>query len=152
MTTTAELTFEPKSKTFGIIGVIAGFLGLLAVLVGPAIRDAIIPPPPAEKQLAETIVSLKQHIIAKLKKTPAPPEAPRQRFSPQELPYTLSLSLAAVAIIGGAVSYLRREDHRYAYVACGIGTATLLWHALILALSAVILCVILFYVLPNVFS
>lgn len=147
--TTTESTAEPKAKTFGILGVVAAFLGLLAVLVGPAIRDAIIPPPPAEQQLAETIVSLKQHITAKLKKTPPPPKPATQRFSPQELPYTLSLAFAAAAIIGGAVSYLRREDHRYAYVACGVGTATLVWHALLLALAAVILCVILYYVLPD---
>jgi hypothetical protein len=150
--TTAELPLEPKAKTFGLIGIVAAFLGLLAVLVGPAIRDAIIPPPPAEKQLAEIVVGLKQHISAKLKKTPAPPEAPRQRFSPQELPYTLSLAFAAVAIIGGAVSYLRREDHRFAYVACGVGTATLVWHALLLALAAAVLCVILYYVLPDALS
>jgi hypothetical protein len=84
--TTTELTLESKPKTFGIVGIVAGFLGLLSVLVGPAVRDAILPPPPAEKQLAETIVSLKQHITAKLKKTPPPTETPRERFSPQELP------------------------------------------------------------------
>jgi hypothetical protein len=149
---TGELTLEPKSKTFGVIGVIVGFLGFLSVLAGPAIRDAIIPPPPAEKQLAETIVSLKQHIAAKLKKTPPPPEPSRQPFSPQKLPDTLSFVFAALAIIGGAVSYLRREDHRYAYVACGIGTATLVWHALILALAVGVLCVILHYVLPDSLS
>lgn len=112
--TTTELTLESKPKTFGIVGVVAGFLGLHTVLFRPAIRDALIPPPPAEKQLAETIVSLKEHITAKLKKTPPPPEAPRQRPSPGDLTYPLSLALAAVAIVGGAVSYLRREDHRYA--------------------------------------
>jgi hypothetical protein len=149
---TADIALEPKAKTFGMIGVIVGFLGLLSVLVGPVIRDAIIPPPPAEKQLAETIVSLKQHITAKLKKTPPPPESPRQRFSAQELPDTLSFAFAALAIIGGAVSYLRREDHRYAYVACGIGTATLVWHALLLALAVAVLCVILAYVLPDALS
>jgi hypothetical protein len=149
---TADIALEPKAKTFGMIGVIVGFLGLLSVLVGPVIRDAIIPPPPAEKQLAETIVSLKQHITAKLKKTPPPPEAPRQRISAQELPDTLSFAFAALAIIGGAVSYLRREDHRYAYVACGIGTATLVWHALLLALAVAVLCVILAYVLPDALS
>jgi len=150
--TTTELTLESKPKTFGIVGIVAGFIGLLSVLVGPAVRDAIIPPPPAEKQLAESIVSLKQHITAKLKKTPPPPEAPRRRFSLQELPNTLSLALAAVAIIGGAISYLRREDHRYACVAFGVGTATLVWHALILALAVALLCVIFYYVLPDALS
>ena len=135
-----------------MIGVIVGFLGLLSVLVGPVIRDAIIPPPPAEKQLTETVVSLKERITAKLKKTPPPPEAPRGRFSSQELPHTLSLAFAGLAIIGGAVSYLRREDHRYAYVACGVGTATLVWHALIIALAVAVLCVILHYVLPDALS
>ena len=149
---TTELTLEPKSNSFGIIGVIVGFLGMLSVLVGPAIQDAIIPPPPAEKQLTDTIVSLKQRITAKLKKTAPPPEAPRGRFSLQELPHTLSLAFAGLAIIGGAVSYLRREDHRYAYVACGVGTVTLVWHALILALAVAVLCVILYYVLPDALS
>jgi hypothetical protein len=149
---TGDLTLESESKTFGVFGVIVGFLGLLSVLAGPVIRDAIIPPPPAEEQLAETIVSLKQRITAKLKNTPPPPEPPRQLFSPQKLPETLSFVFAALAIIGGAVSYLRREDHRYAYVACGIGTATLVWHALLLALAVAVLCVILHYVLPDAVS
>lgn len=149
-TTTAELPIVTRPKTFGILGVIAAFLGLLSIFVGPAIRDAIVPPPPANQQLAGTIVSLKQHITAKLKKTAPPTEAPRQRFTAQELPYTLSLALAAVAIIGGAVSYLRREDHRYAYVACGVGTLTLVWHAFLLALAVALVCVILYYVLPDI--
>jgi hypothetical protein len=149
---TAELTHVPKSKTFGMTGVIFGFLGLLSVLIGPAIRDAIIPPPPAEKPLVEAIASLKQHLASKLKKTPPPLEPPLQLFSPQKLPDTLSFAFAALAIIGGGVSYLRREDHRYAYVACGIGTATLVWHALILALAVAVLCVILHHVLPDALS
>ncbi len=150
--TTAELPREIRPKTFGILGVVAAFLGLLSVLIGPAIRDAIVPPPAANQQLAETIVSLKRHITAKLKKAAPPTEAPRQRFSAQEMPYTLSLALAAVAIIGGAVSYLRREDHRYAYVACGLGTLTLVWHAFLLALAAALVCVILYHILPDALS
>ena len=39
--TTNELTLESKPKTFGIVGVVAGFLGLLTVLVGPTVRDAL---------------------------------------------------------------------------------------------------------------
>lgn len=148
MTTTA-LALESKPRTFGLIGTFAGFIGLLSALVGPVVRDAITPQPPAEKQLAETIVSLKQHITAKIKKTPLPPEAPRKGLSERNLPLDLSLVLAAVAIIGGAISYLRREDRRYAYVACGIGTATLLWHALLLALAVAVLCVILLKILPD---
>ena len=86
-----------------MIGVIVGFLGMLSVLVGPAIHDAIIPPPPAEEQLTETIVSLKQRITAKLKMTAPPPEASRGRLSSEELPHNLSLAFAGLAIIGWAV-------------------------------------------------
>lgn len=150
--TTTGLTIESKAKPFGLVGIVAGFLGLISVLVGPAIRNAIHPPPPAEKQLADAIGNLKEHITAKLKKTPPPPEVPRQRSFPQELPHFISLALAAVAIIGGAISYLRREDRRYAFVACGVGTVTLIWHALILALAVAVLGVILYYVLPDALS
>jgi hypothetical protein len=151
MTTTA-IALESRPKTFGIVGTVAGFLGLLSVLVGPAVWDAIVPATPSEKQLAETIVTLRQHITAKLKKTSPPPEDARRRFSSRELLDPISLAFAAIAIIGGATSYLRREDHRYAYVACGVGTFTLIWHALILAFAVAILCVILYYVLPDALS
>ena len=142
-------TTEAHPNTFGIVGIVVAFLGLLSVLVGPAISDALIPPPPPHQQLAETVASLKEHLVARLKKLPPPPEAPRARFSPRELPFTLSLVFAATAIIAGSVSYLRREDYRYAGVACGVATLTLAWYALLLALAAVVLCAILYYVLTT---
>lgn len=150
--TKAEFIIEPKSNIFGIIGVIAAFLGLLSLLVGPAIRDAFIPPSPVNKLFAEVIVDLKQQITAGIKKIPAQPEAPQQHSFYQKLPDTLSLAFAALAIIGGSISYLRREDYRYTYVAYGLGTATLVWHTFLFALAAVVLCVILYYVLPDALS
>jgi hypothetical protein len=142
-------TTETHHKIFGIIGIILAFLGLLSVLVGPAICDAIIPPPPPHQQLAETVASLKEHLVARLKKLPPPPQAPRARFSPRELPFTLSLIFAATAIMAGSVSFLRREDYRFAGVACGVATLTLAWYALLLALAAAVLCVILYCVLTT---
>lgn len=156
--TATEIIIEPKSKSFGVVGVIAAFLGLISVLVGPVICDALIPPPPVEKQLAHIIVSVKQHIAAKLKKTPALPEAVQQRSEAEQervtilkVAFSFSLALASLAIICGVVSYLRREDHRYAYAACGIATVTLVWHALLLALAVIVLCAIIFGVLSNGF-
>jgi len=143
------ITSENKPKTFGILAVIVAFLGLLAVLVGPAIRDAIVPPPPPEQRLAATVVTIKESIVARVKKTAPPQEVSPQRFSREELPYTLSLAFAATAIIGGSVSFLRYEDRRYAYVAWGVSAVTLAWYAVLLALGALVLCFILYYVVPE---
>ena len=140
---------ELKPKTFGIIGVIAGFLALLTVLVGPSIHDAVFPKPSVEDRIAETAVKIRDRVAARLKGAPPPEKRSAFRLKSTELPYTISLALAGAAIIGGCVSYLRREDHRYAYVACGVGTLTLAWHAVLLALGALILCIIIFAVLSS---
>ncbi len=140
-----------KPKTIGVIGVIAGFLGLLAVLVGPSIRDAFFPKPPVEERIADKAVAIRDAVKSRLKGEPRRSPSLAARFDADELPYTISLALAAVAIIGGCVAYLRREDHRFAYVACGVGTLTLAWHAILLALGAFILCVII-YVIISVFA
>ena len=143
---------ESKRNTFGICAVIAAFLALLTVLVGPAIHDAIVPKPNAEERIAETAVKLRDHIKARLKGAPITSKPSVRRLDSDQLPYTMSLALAGAAIIGGCVSYLRREDHRYAYVACGVGAVSLAWHAVLLALGAIVLCVILYYILPSVFD
>ena len=138
-----------RKKGIGILAVIAGFLGLLAVLVGPQIRDAIFPKPSVEPRIAEKVVAIRDAITARINGDTAPRFS--SRFNREQLPYTISLALAAGAIIGGCVSYLRREDRRFAYVACGVGALTLVWHAMALAVGALILCALLF-VVASLFS
>lgn len=144
---TCEIILEPKPKTFGILSVIAGVLGLLAIAVGPFIRDMIVPPAPAEKHLSETILGIKRHIGPKAQGNPPPAEGPRQLFSAKELPRTLSVVLSALAIIGGAASFLLREGHRDACIAGGLGLVTLYWHTVLLALAALFLFFVLYYLL-----
>ena len=143
------MTTELRPKTFGIVGVIAGFLALLTVLVGPSIHDAFFPKPSVEDRIADTAVRIRDRVAARLKGNPTPEKPLVRRLNSGELPYTISLALAGAAIVGGCVSYLRREDHRYAYVACGVGSLTLAWHAVLLAIGAVIVCVIIFVVLSS---
>ncbi|MEI6713890.1 MAG: hypothetical protein WCO60_09070 [Verrucomicrobiota bacterium] len=144
---TSEPTLELKPKTFGILSMIAGFFGLFAVAVGPSIRDTFIPPPPAERQISEAILSIKRYIGAKPKETKPTIEAPRQPFSARELPHTLSVVFSALAFIGGAVSFLLKEGYRYACIAGGLGIVTLFWHTVLFALAALILFFILFLLL-----
>src|SRR5688572_1870149 len=113
------MSTDSKRKPFGMLGVIAGFLALFTVLVGPSLHQAMYPPQPIEDVVAETAVKLRDRVKARLKGDPAPKATSTFQLSSQELPYTLALALAAAAITGGCISYLRREDHRYAYVACG---------------------------------
>ena len=138
------MTPTPTKSVFGIIGVIAAFLALFAVLVGPTIHDAIFPKPPAEERIADTVVKLHDRIKAHIKKAPdtAPPE--RLKLNSPALPYTISMACAAIAILGGGISYLRREDRRLAYVACGVGVLALAWQVMLLAVAAVVLCGILY--------
>jgi hypothetical protein len=144
-----SMTPKLKPKFFGIIGVIAGFLALLTVLVGPSIYDALYPKPALEDRIADTAVKVRDSVIARLKGAAAPATPTARGFHSRELPYTISLGLAGVAIIGACVSYLRREDHRFAYVACGVGVLTLAWHAVLLALGTLIVCIVIFSVLSS---
>ena len=138
------MTIEPKSKSFGILGVIAGFLALITVLVGPSIHDAFFPKPAVEDRIADTAVRIRDRVVARLKHATDAPAPTARRIKTEQLPFTASLALAGVAIVGGCISYLRREDHRYAYVACGVGSLTLAWHAIIISVGAFILIAILF--------
>jgi hypothetical protein len=131
-------------RLFGTIAVVASFLALLAVLVGPSAVDAMSPKPPMEERVADKVVAIRDSIKARLKNEPRQPPTLEQRFHKEELPYSISLALAAVGIIGGCIAYLRREDHRLVYVACGVATLTLLWHAVLMALGALIICAIIF--------
>ena len=137
---------EQRPKTFGVVGVIAAFLALLTVLVGPSVHDAIFPKPRLEDRIADTAVKIRDRVAARLKGAPPPEKRIEFRVSSSQFPYSLSLALVGAAIVGGCVGYLRREDHRYAYVACGVGTLTLAWHAVLLALGALVICVVIFAV------
>lgn len=143
------MTAEPNHKTFGLIGVIAGFLALFTVLVGPSVYDAFYPKPPIEERIADAAVKIRERVTARLKGAPAAFKSSTPRLNARELPYNISLALAAASVIGGCVSYLRREDHRFAYVACGVGTLTLAWHAVLFAMGALVLCAILFIVFSS---
>lgn len=143
------MTPEIKPRTFGIIGVVLASLALLAVLVGPAIHRAVFPRPTAEERIADAAFTVGERFVARLKGKPvaaAPAGRSSLHLSSPGFPDVISLALTGAAIIGGSLAYLRREDHRLAYVACGVGTLTLAWHAVVLALGALILCVIIFAV------
>ena len=140
---------EQRPKTFGIIAVTIAFLALLTVLAGPPIHDALFPKPSVEDRIAETAVNIRDRVAARLKGAPKPEKPLVRRLSSGELPYNLSLALAGAAMVIGCVSYLRREDHRFAYVACGVSTLTLVWHAVLFAVGALILCIIIFSVLSS---
>ena len=140
------MSIEPKRNTIGIIGVIVAFLALLTVLVGPSIHEALFPKPAIEDRIADTAVRIRDRVVARLKGAPPTEQRSVLRLDSRELPYSISLALVGAAIVGGCISYLRREDHRFAYVACGVGTLTLAWHAVLLAVGALVLCLILFAV------
>jgi hypothetical protein len=136
-----------RRSIIGSIAISAAFLGFLSVLVGPSVVDAMYPKPPLEERVADKVVAMRDSIKSRLKGEPRPAPSIQQRFDKDELPYSISLALAGIGVIGGCVGYLRREDHRFAYIACGVGAVTLVWHALLLALGAVAFCLIVFAVI-----
>jgi hypothetical protein len=136
-----------RRSIIGTTAVSAAFLGLLCVLVGPSAVDAMYPKPPVEERVADKVVAIRDSIASRLKGEARPAASLQQRFDRDELPYSISLAFAAIGIIGGCVAYLRREDHRFAYVACGVGAVTLVWHAVLLAVGALVLCLIVFAVI-----
>jgi len=137
---------DSTRPTIGVIAVLMSFIALLSALVGPIVVHALYPPLPPEHTLAKVIVDVRDAVKSRLQHgSPTPPPQPR-RFDRAELPYDLSMAFAGLAIVAGCTSFLRREDQRYAYVACGVASVSLAWYALLLAIAAVIVCAIIFAV------
>ena len=145
-----ELSTRMKKKpVIGIAALLCGILALIGAVFGPDLAERISPAPPVEEKIADTVVRVRDAVVAKLKDRDATiargEEAPSLRFRV----FQVSLGLAVAGVVGAGLSYSRRENRRIAVSAGAVALVGLAWQAMTIALGALALCVIIALVLSK---
>lgn len=120
---------------FGLIGVIVGFLALAAAVLPLWVLPVIFPPKPIERSVVETARDLRDRAIAVARGTAQPaPRAETQIDHWYRILATFAVVLALAAIALAVVSFLRREDWRYAGTAAALGVGAVAFEFWVIAL------------------
>ena len=135
-----------KQSTFGMLGVVLGFLAFAAI-VGHFFAGPFDPPPPLEISIAEKAVSIRDATVAALKGQDYEAKSNVQpRTLDDYLTYSF-LALAVIAILMSVIGFVRHERWRPSIAGAALGGlaitfqfATVLFFGLICAiiLAAVI--------------
>ena len=109
---------QPRKFSFGMLGVILGFVSFAAVValffVGP-----IDPPPPVEVSIAQKAVDIRDATVAALKgEDYEPRDSSRPRTMDDYLVYTC-IGLALLALLSAVIGFLRDERARPLAAAAG---------------------------------
>jgi hypothetical protein len=138
-----------KKPAVGIIAFICGGLALIGAVFGPEIAERISPTPPVEEKIADTVVRVRDAVVAKLKDRNAKIAREESVPSLRVRVIQASLGLAVLGMIGAGVSYSRHEDRRVAISAGAIALVGLAWQTMMVALGALVLCIIVALVLSK---
>lgn len=138
-----------KKPVIGIIAFVCGVLALVGAVFGPQAAEHISPTPPIEEKIADSVVRVRDAVVAKVKDRNAKIAGEESKTSLRIRVFEVSLGLAVLGVIGAGVSYSRREDRRVAVSAGAIALVGLAWQAMMIALGALVLCVIIALVLSK---
>jgi hypothetical protein len=141
---------QSQPRDLGLAGSVIGLLALIAAVLPQWVLPAVSPAKPAEQIATGTRHSLRDGIIARIKKSFAhdaqeqKPEAQswRQRFS------IVAISLALLAITLSVFSFIRREEKLYAGLAAALGGSAIAFQLVIL-LAGVAAALIVLYLFQN---
>ena len=134
---------------FGLAGVVIAFLGLSVAVVHPLFADLWEPPP---KDAADVVVEAGKKLAGKLvqKVKRAQPAPPPNRVS---WPTVFAIAAASAGLAGvglGAVSWIRREDHRLSAAAVAVGLLAVAWHYIVAAIVVAVVLAVLALILSAV--
>lgn len=138
-----------RKPIIGFISFALGVLGLAGAVFGGELADRISPPPPVEEKIADSVVRVRDAVVAKLKDRNADIAHHEPAPSLRVRALQASLGFAILGVVGAGVSYARREDRRVAMAAGAIASIGLLWQAMMFALGVLVLCVIVLLVLSK---
>ena len=129
-----------RRPAFSLAGLIVAFVGwvLVAVWLG---APAISPPKPTEIVIVDSTERIGKAAWARIRGTPY--EAPRQETSSRGTTHITALPLlGGIAVAGGVMGLLRREDRRICGAAICLGSGLVYVVIELAALAMLALCVI----------
>jgi len=140
---------EYSKHSVGFIGIGVGGAALLLAIVhlwaGP-----FSPRPSLERTVAETAVAIKDATIAALKGDEIVEERQPNRIDIDRWLQIATGVLGGLAIILGVVSFAKRESIRVASGAAILGGGAIAFQFAILALGAIVLCVLMASVISQI--
>ena len=141
---------SPRRNWFGVTGLLVSLVGLALSVLTPWLANLIQPPPkPVEEEIADFAAKIVKRVKEKLKKQqPLPPAPPKQISWPMVFPAS-AISTGLLGLLLGVISWIKREDHRISGTAVAIGTITITWQYIILAVAIVVGLVIFAIVFAN---
>jgi hypothetical protein len=143
-------SLQARPRGLGVAGSLIGLLALIAVAIPQWVLPAVPPAEPAQTAAVNTGHSLKERIMAKLKRvTPKKEEKRPEREDWRRLFSAGAVSLAVLAIILAVLSLIRREEKLYAGVAAALGGGAIALQAAILVAGAAATVLILYLVLNQ---
>lgn len=108
------------NQTFGVLGVVFGFLAFAGV-VGHFFAGPVDPPPPIEVSIAEKAASIRDATVAALKGEDYEAKSTvRPRTVDDYLTYSF-IALAVIAILMAVIGFVRHERIRPAIAASALG-------------------------------
>ncbi len=143
-------SLQARPRGFGVAGSLMGLLALIAVVLPQWVLPAVLPAAPAGQIAVETRHTLKERILAKLKRVA--PKKEEAKPTPENWRQHLliaAVSLALLAITLAVLSLVRREEKLYAGVAAALGIGAIAIQAAILVAGAAVAILILYLVLKQ---
>lgn len=145
-------SLQARPRGLGVAGSLIGLLALIAVAISQWVLPAVLPGEPAHHVAVDTGHSLKERIMAKLKRVTPKKEETRSALGEwRHLLFNAAVSLGVLAIALAVLSLIRREEKLYAgvAVALGIGAIALQTAILFASLGAFVAILILYLVLNQ---
>jgi len=140
---------EYSRHSVGFIGIGVGAIALLLAIVhlwaGP-----FSPKPSLERSVAETAVAIKNATIAALKGDEIVEEKQPNRIDIDRWLQIATGVLGGLAVILGVISFAKRESIRVASGAAILGGGAIAFQFAILALGAIVLCVLVASVISQI--
>lgn len=139
---------DDRKPALGWFGIVLGSVSLILALVhfyaGP-----FSPQPTLEQSVADKAVAIKKATIAALKGEEAEPKLTKRPFDVDQLIQISIAVLGGLAIILAVIGFAKKESHRVAVGAAGLGIAAIAFQFLTIALGAIIFVILVAAVLGS---
>ncbi len=125
-----------KLHWFGVMGTFFGCLAVLAAVLPTWVLPIVMPPEPVDRVVVSTAQSIKERVIAKAQGVEYK-EAERKTdwyglFS------AAAVTLGALALVFGAISFVAREPWRFAGAAAVLGVGAIVFQFSLMVAGALI--------------
>lgn len=136
----------------GLIGLLIAFAAWSGQLLTPQIAEALQPPPPPKKNIAEKVADFGARVVEKVKgeekAMPAPmPEVQQPLVNWNQRIRLIVAGASVLGVLLGVLSWVRGENHRVSIAAMAVGSLALAWSYVLLGIVCGVIVAVVIIVL-----